>query len=335
MSAGPTRLLLRVDAAKTMGIGHLGRAVAFAEEARARGWQVAVSGALSDADWLIGRLDELSVRRLQPAQSADELGALAAGFDVVLVDHYELAELRGAVNAAGAVLVSMEDASFGRRAADVVVDCGLHTAARPDDGSGQVLAGAEFVPVRDDVLAARRRRARRAPSPGPPRVVLVLGGGDGGRDTLVHLTRALCDTGVPFHAEILAHGEPEPPSAADGQSFVVTRPNSALPRLLADSDLVISAAGVTLLELCCIGVPSALVRLVDNQATGYRAALERGLAVGLGSAAELAAGTDAAVPALHRLLTDAVVRDALAARASAAVDGAGRARVLDAVHDNR
>ncbi len=89
---------------------------------------------------------------------------------------------------------------------------------------------------------------------------------------------------------------------------------------------MVSAAGVTLLELCCVGVPAALVQLADNQAAGYRAALDQGLAVGLGTVDDL----PAAAPRLRDLLTDADARAGLARAASAAVDGRGVERILDA-----
>ncbi|WP_199430825.1 spore coat protein [Qaidamihabitans albus] len=316
-----TRLLLRADASGTIGIGHLARVVAFAEEAAGRGWETAVSGTLGDAGWFADRLDELGVRRLPPADETG-LGELAADADAVLVDHYGLGQVRAQVNAAGAVLVSMEGRTFGRRAADIVVDAGLHGEQRPADGSPVVLAGPRYAPIRRAVVRAREQRN---PQGDPPRVVVVLGGGTVWRDTVTRLLCALRDTGRPFVADVLAHGDPEIPDPAPGQRFVPAKPGTDLPRRLAEADLAVSAAGVTLLELCCIGVPAALVRLVDNQAAGYRAAIERGFAAGLGTAGAL----EDATPVLARLLADRPARERMAAAAAAAVDGRGAARVLD------
>ncbi|WP_460443985.1 spore coat protein, partial [Amycolatopsis cihanbeyliensis] len=292
------RLLLRADASATAGVGHVARAVAFAEEARGRGWTVAFSGETAGAGWLATRLVELDVRMLAPVDDAAGLGALAEGFDAVLVDHYGFGELRTELNASGATLVSLEGGPFGRRAADIVVDCGLCPADRPDDGSPVILTGARFAPLRQAVALARERRARRRTPGEPPRVVVVLGGGAGWRDTVTGLLHALRDTGLPFEAEVLAHGEPAAPLPAPGQRFRVSPPDRELPRLLAEADLVVSAAGVTLLELCCVGVPAALVCLVDNQERGYRAAVERGLAAGLGTPAELGGAADVLRPLL-------------------------------------
>ncbi|PXY31871.1 spore coat protein [Prauserella muralis] len=324
-----TRLLLRADGSGSIGIGHVARAVAFAEEACERGWDVTFSGLLDGADWFADRLGELGVRHLPPADEA-ALGQLAADVDAVLVDHYDLGELRQPLNRAGAALVSLEGGTFGRRAADIVVDAGLHGEPRPPDGSPVVLSGPRFAPLRRAVVDAREQRQ---PGSGPPRVVVVVGGGALWRDTVTGLLRALRDTGLPFTADVLAHGEPELPEPAPGQRFQLAKPDTELPKRLAATDLAVSAAGVTLLELCCVGVPAALVCLVDNQRAGYLAAVERGLAAGLGTAGELAASPAHATGVLARLLADRVARERMAADAAATVDGRGAARVLDAVED--
>ncbi len=311
-----TTLLLRADAGPAIGVGHLSRCVALAEAAVARGWRAVLAGEAGGAGWLLDRLAELDV----PCLPGGPLAARAAevGADVVLVDHYGLGELPEV--RAVARLVSVEDGRFGRRAADVVVDANLVAEPRPPDGSPVVLRGPRFAPLRGEVLAARA-----GPRPGgPPRVVVVMGGGAGAGAVPAALA-ALRDTGVPMSVRAISAAEVsvEP---GPGQRFTVTPPAPGLPALLAGADLVVSAAGVTLLELCHLGVPAALVRIADNQAAGYRAAVGQGLAAGLGTVADLAA----AAPVLRGLLVDPAARAALARAGAAAVDGRGAGRILDA-----
>ncbi|EIE97184.1 hypothetical protein [Saccharomonospora glauca] len=329
-----TRLLLRADASPTIGVGHVSRMVAFAEEARERGWTVAFSGTLTGADWFAEQLAGLDVSVL-PATDTDDERALAAltcefGADVVVVDHYRIGEQRAEVNAAGAVLVSLEGGSFGRRAADVVVDSGLAERTRPDDGSAVVLRGPAYAPLRRQIVRARRARAERPADPAgrPPKVVVVLGGGAVWREEVTRVLWALRDTGLAFDAEVVAHGGPDVPEPAPGQRFAVSTPDTRLPERLAAADLAVSAAGVTLLEACCIGVPTALVLLVDNQEAGYHAAVSKGLAAGLGAARGDRALAGASTT-LADLLADPDGRRRMAEAAAATVDGLGVARVLD------
>lgn len=305
-----TTLLLRADADPSIGVGHLSRCVALAEAAVARGWDVTLSGEVTGAEWLLARLSTLDV----PVVPA----GVDRAADIVLVDHYGLNELPDV--RAAARLVSMEDGPFGRRAADVVVDANLAASERPADGSPVVLAGPRFAPLRSEVVATRATR----PAGDGLEVVVVMGGGGSGEAVAAALT-ALRDTGVPLTARAIS-ASPVAVGAGPGQRFVVVPPTPALPALLAGADLVISAAGVTLLELCCLGVPAALVQLADNQAGGYWAAVDRGLAAGLGTVADL----PAASATLAALLRDPGRRATLSRTGRTLVDGRGAARILDA-----
>jgi spore coat polysaccharide biosynthesis predicted glycosyltransferase SpsG len=258
-----------------------------------RGWDVALCGSFTAGDWLIGDLPV--VPALVPA-------------DVVVVDHYGL----GAVSTSSLV-VSLEDGPFGRRRADIVVDANLAPSDRPDDGSPVVLRGPAYAPLRAEIRAAR---SARGPGSTPPNVVVVMGGG-AAPSAVAATVAALRETGVPVRVRAI--------SAVPVPGVEVIRPTPSLPSLFAEADLVVSAAGVTLLELCCIGVPTALVQLADNQAAGYAAAVDRGLAAGL--------GTDprAHVDTLRGLLLRQAERKALGEKAMAVVDGKGADRVLDAV----
>ncbi|MFG1639195.1 spore coat protein [Amycolatopsis sp. NPDC049252] len=312
------RLLLRADSSASIGAGHISRMVAYAERAVARGWEVAFAGSTANAEWLAARFDELAVPRLGTWD--------ASGFDAVVVDHYGLGDLREEVNAAGAKLVSIEDGVFGRRPADVVVDSGFAPGPRPDDGSDVLLRGIAYAPLRDVVL--RTHRVSAAP---PLHVTVVLGGGTEWTKTVELLLRALRDTELPFVADVLVRGEPVLPTLRPDQSIRVAAPSPALLELFAATDVAISAAGVTFVELCCLGVPTAAVQLVANQEQGYRAALELGLAAGLGHADTLASRLPEATMVLRELLSDAELRRSLSATASATVDGRGVDRVLDSL----
>ncbi|WP_328613409.1 spore coat protein [Amycolatopsis sp. NBC_00355] len=315
------KLLLRADSSASIGAGHIARVVAYAERAVARGWQVSFAGSTANAEWLATRFDELGVAR---AGTPDPSGFDAVGFDAVVVDHYGLGDLREEVNAAGAKLVSIEDDVFGRRPADVVVDSGFAPGPRPDDGSDVLLRGIAYAPLRDVVL--RTHRVSAAP---PLHVTVVLGGGAEWTKTIELLLRALRDTELPFVADVLVRGEPALPALRPDQSIRVAAPSPALPELLATTDVAVSAAGVTFVELCCLGVPTAAVQLVANQEAGYRAALDLGLAAGLGHADSLASRLPEVTAVLRELLSDAELRRTLSATASSTVDGRGVDRVLD------
>jgi spore coat polysaccharide biosynthesis predicted glycosyltransferase SpsG/ribosomal protein S18 acetylase RimI-like enzyme len=288
-----TFLVLRADATPSTGVGHLSRCVALATAARARGWNVALCGTFTAGQWLLGDLPV--VEELPKA-------------DVVLIDHYGLDNV-----SLPSLTVSMEDGEFGRRRADIVVDANLYTAQRPEDGTPVVLRGPTYAPLRAEI---REARATRGGGATPPKVVVVMGGG-AAPSAVAAAVAALRETGVP--ASVLAV------SATPVPGVEVIPPTPNLPSLFAEADLVLSAAGVTLLELCCIGTPAALVQIADNQAAGYKAAVNQGLAAGL--------GTDPRehIETLRTLLLDHNHRESLGAKAKTVVDGRGADRILDAM----
>lgn len=288
-----TSLVLRADATPSTGVGHLSRCVALATAARQRGWNVALCGTFTAGQWLLG---DLPVVESLPTA------------DVVLIDHYGLNSV-----SLPSLVVSMEDGKFGRRRADIVVDANLYTTQRPEDSTPVVLRGPTYAPLRAEI---REARATRGGGATPPQVVVVMGGG-AAPSAVAAAVAALRETGVP--ASILAV------SATPVPGIEVIPPTPNLPSLFASADLVLSAAGVTLLELCCIGTPTALVQIADNQAAGYEAAVSQGLTAGL--------GTDPRehIETLRTLLLHPAQRETLGEKAKTVVDGRGADRILDKI----
>ncbi|MBP2364666.1 bifunctional UDP-2,4-diacetamido-2,4,6-trideoxy-beta-L-altropyranose hydrolase/GNAT family N-acetyltransferase [Pseudonocardia parietis] len=354
------RLLLRCDAGPSTGVGHAVRCAAVAEAARSAGHEVFWSGRLDGLDWLwAGLVDRDPAAEagppgtlLPPAASAETLVALCREhrIDAVHVDHYLLGDdLRPALNAAGVVLSTVEDFATGRRPGNLVIDPNLGAAdhPRPDDGSAVLLRGPGYAPLRTAARRARRLRSIRdsggslPPAPpdagrdapgdsGPPRVLVVMGGTDAA-GLLPLVVAALDAAGAPAEVDVVVPAGRDVPLPAGGPArFRAIAPLPDLPAAMVGADLVVSAAGTTVWELCCVGVPMALVRAADNQAEGYRTVVAAGAAAGLGGVDDLAPPEPAAA-VLRALLTDPARRDALAARARTVVDGEGANRIVAAI----
>ncbi|MEV1294395.1 GNAT family N-acetyltransferase [Pseudonocardia sp. NPDC049635] len=334
------RLLLRCDAGRSTGVGHAVRCAAVAEAAAAAGHEVLWSGRLDGLAWLWAGLAGADGHRppgtvLPPADDAGSLAGLAGEHraDAVHVDHYLLGDdLRGPLNSAGIVLCTVEDFTTGRRPGDVVVDpnLGADGHPRPDDGSGLLLRGPAYAPLRAAVRRARRERDAARPAGRPPRVLVVMGGTDAA-GLLPRVVAALDAAGAPAEVDVVVPPGRSPRLPAAGPArFRPVAPLPDLPAAMAGADLVVSAAGTTVWELCCVGVPMALVRAADNQAEGYRTVVASGAAAGLGGIDDLAEPEPAGA-VLRALLTDPDRRAALARRARTVVDGEGAGRIVDAV----
>ncbi|MEV4656067.1 spore coat protein [Micromonospora sp. NPDC049301] len=339
------RVGLRCDAGPRRGVGHLVRCLALAEEFQARGAHVAVFGAVERLAWATAELAARGIPLHPGPDSPAELvdAARRHELDVLVLDSYELDPAgAGALRAAGVFTLAVIDGDSRGQDADLYLDqnFGAQASALP----GRLLAGSGYALLRDSVVAARPAAPRPATAVSRPRVLAFFGGTDAVGAAPV-LTRVLLATGHPMDLTVVV-GRPEIETELEeitpgrGQILRPVAPTGSLPTLITEADLVVSAAGTSTWELCCLGAPSALVCVVDNQRESYARVVRHGLAGGLGELPELTAAGVAgraaratAARTLHGLLSSPQRRTALAARAWSTVDGRGRARVVDAVFD--
>ena len=362
------RVLLRCDGGGPLGVGHVIRSLALAEAAVGAGHEVVVAGHF-EGSFLQGQLAAAPVEVAQlSAWVADgDLQPLIDMVrrlrpDVLHVDSYLAPDgLRALVTSGGAgvrldgndptsvVVSNMEDGTFGRRPADVVVDptFGAELSARPADGTPWLLRGSRYAPVRQRVIDARRRASDDRPPDHRPPDVIVSGVGQVARSVLVVMggtdpaglapgaVELLARTGLALEVTAIAVGEnaDRARAAALGSrlSLNVLAPVDDLAAMMSAHDLVISAAGTSIWELCCIGVPTAVAWAVDNQREGYERVVAAGAAIGLGGpelGRDELGGDERAVDRLKRALTDPEVRARLVRAGRQIVDGLGAWRVV-------
>ena len=337
------RILVLCDGGGPLGVGHVIRSLALAEASVAAGHTVVVAGHFEGA-FVRGQLALAPVEVVQLGSAAvagpDPTLELVQRFepDVLHVDSYDVAGwFMGSF-----VLSNMEDGSFGRRPADVVIDptLGAELSPRPDDGSTVLLRGSRYTPIRQRVLDARTSGEADVAHAGiahdaAARTVLVVMGGTDPVGLAPVAVKLLAGTGLALDVTVIAVGEiaERVRAAADGSSLSlnVLAPVDDLAALMVRQDLVVSAAGTSVGELCCLGVPMALVWAVGNQREGYDRVVAAGAAVGLGGP-ELRGsdlrGDEAAVDLLRGALTDSQARADLALAGHEIVDGLGAWRVV-------
>lgn len=310
------------------------RCVSVGEAAREAGWDVIAAG---DIESPLGRrlLQGVADKLFPRPADAEGLARLArqVGADIVHLDTYDdEGDVRAQLAEASVLLSSIEDGPFGRRAADLAIDpsAGAEFDCRPEDGTLRLARGAEFIPVRALIRALRtepRKPAEEPRSAGDRLDVVTVMGGTDARNATAAAVRLWAETGVASHCTVVVPGGQtlDVGELPEGLTLEVAEQSSELPRLFARADLVISGAGTTIWELAALGVPMAIIQLVENQRQNYAFAVDRGMAAGLGVFGEDAEG---AAQTLGGVLSDAGLRSRLAAAARAIVDGAGAARIV-------
>jgi spore coat polysaccharide biosynthesis predicted glycosyltransferase SpsG len=382
------RILLHCNGGGSLGVGHVMRSLALAEAGVAAGHDVVVAGRF-EGTFLQGQLAAAPVEVIPMTTQAeyepddpDELVELVRRLrpDVLHVDSYQASgRLRDLAASAGVeagvpatvlggtVLSNIEDGTFGRRPADVVVDptLGAERTPRPEDGSTWLLRGSRFSPLRRRVIDAIHGTPESTGTTGTTdtagtggtagtadatyakdpagagvestvdaRSVLVVMGGTDPSGMAPVAVELLARTGLSLEVTVITAGQnaQRARAAAKGSALAlhVVTPVDDLPSLMADQDLVISAAGTSVWELLCLGVPAVVAWTVDNQREGYERVVAAGAAIGLGGPGlgGDGEGDSQAVHLLRDVLTDGRARADLVKAGHQLVDGLGAWRVV-------
>jgi len=321
-------ILLWTDAGPDVGLGHVSRGLALADELARRGapCRFALPADVTAREWLrsAGHVDSIMLPgdAALPAVLAAARDAAAVVADVRAPLGREAVRMLGA----GRSVVDVDNAGPGVADADVVVA----PFGQPRDA--RWLAGPAHVPLRrtGSVGVRRSRSARRVPT------VLVSMGASDPTALTVRVAEALADVAAP---RVRAHVVANPrtpvwsvlPALLGRLGFPPARPIApgAMAAHLAGADVAVLALGVTVYEALAAGVSTVvLCRNADDEAHARSLEARDALVcIEAGAPASVIAG------AVCALLRDSERRAALGRAGHALVDGRGAARIVDRLLD--
>jgi spore coat polysaccharide biosynthesis predicted glycosyltransferase SpsG len=242
--------------------------------------------------------------------------------DAVLFDGYGFAAHDyAAASGAGAKVGVIDDFGTGEFDVDVLVNPNPVSApAYRLPREATLLVGPRFAPVRSEFLARRRLR-----NGGTARLLITAGGSDSGGITGRILE--LLERNRPFERVLVVRGPASTDTVTRQPDWLETATDPADVAAVFDrADAAVAAAGSTTWELLTMGIPTALVKVADNQRHVVDIAAQGG-ALFLGESDDLERGLG---PTLVRL-ADPGEQRALSRAGTELVDGLGARRVLDAL----
>lgn len=277
-----------------------------------------------------------------PASLAQAAAALAAdwGADILVLDHYGLSAAEEAgLRGDGRRIAVLDDLANRAHDCDLLIDPGLGRAPKAYrsrvTAGARVLTGPDYALVRPAFASARKATLARRGERRPPRRALVsLGLTDMGGITARAVRAILPALGDVALDVVLGGGAASLPAlsqlAAHDPRIELHVDVRDMPALMARADLAIGAGGSSVWERACLGLPSILLVLADNQSTLARELHRRSatLAVDARRAGDLAP----ALPnAWTRLVADQGLRASLVYASSSLCDGLGAERSAEAV----
>ncbi|MBI4534077.1 MAG: UDP-2,4-diacetamido-2,4,6-trideoxy-beta-L-altropyranose hydrolase [Candidatus Melainabacteria bacterium] len=342
------KVLFRVDASPQIGGGHVMRCLTLAKVLANEGVEcsfVCVEGSQNVVQELVKLQFEQYVLAPEEFDNPDALVGLSVGqFDVLVVDHYGLDEkYEKACRAKAGKIVVLDDLSGRAHDADVLIDPTHGRVA--SDYSGvvrkgcQLLLGPHYALVRPRFAILRPESLARRGCNVPVRRILVsMGLSDATNATSVVL-EAVAVAGLSVAVDVvMGVGSPHlmaVKALAEVMPFpacVHVSPGN-MAELMAQADLAVGGGGTASWERCCLGLPTILLSVADNQLMVAKALGAIGAVhyVGRfpGSSVQLIA------KALAELVADDKRRQQMTIAASAICDGRGARRVALALMPER
>jgi UDP-2,4-diacetamido-2,4,6-trideoxy-beta-L-altropyranose hydrolase len=352
------RCAFRVDASRTMGAGHVMRCLALAEELGDCGVQSrfvsrhmpeSLRSVIQDRGYEFMSLGDVS-RSSQHGNShaewlgvsqAEDAAALVAAIgaprvDWLIVDHYALGhEWETAARAAADHILAIDDLADRPHDCDLLLDQNLYEDLESRyDGKlpkdARALIGPHYALLRKEFAQVR---AAISPRTGEVRRLLVFFGGMDEADWTTTALEGLIQAGVQdLDVDVVLgaeHGNRRHiESLCRSHGFTVHVQTSHMAELMAAADLAIGAGGSATWERCCVGLPSLVVAVAQNQ----RAVVHDAAAAGLLYAPQARQlSTETFAKHVVALMENPLLLRAMSTKCMNVVDGRGARRVVHAM----
>lgn len=342
-------VLFRVDSSIALGGGHVMRCLALARALKAISVESAfacyeapgdLNGYIESEGFSVHLLGTGAVQDIAADAEKTISVAHSAGLqlDWLVVDHYALDKAwEWRVRPYVGQILAIDDLANREHDCDLLLDQNYH-ADMPARYLGlapsacRFLLGPSYALLREEFLATRRVLRPREGC--IKRILVSFGGSDPTNETVkvIEAIRRLDRRDLVVDIVLGAAN----PHRAEVKRIAASLPGischdktNKMAKFMARADLAIGAGGGTTWERCCLGLPSIVICVAENQEEVSRSLAEAGYHYYLGTSGEVSVERIAA--ALGELINNAPFLRFLGHAGLALVDGRGAARVAYAM----
>lgn len=310
-------LIIRADASRAIGSGHVMRCLALAQGARDAGYHILFvmkdGGGIEEKVKQEG-FDTVFIKGKNDMQETVDI-ANAHHADWIIVDGYQFDfDYQKAIKNAGFRLLFIDDYGHcDRYYADIILNQNVYASEDfyPSREPGiKLLLGTEYVLLRKEFtrfLMEGHPPLRGGREGGGGKILLTLGG----------FSQTELSSAIQKKLE------------AGGYVVRIAAGDADMPSRMQWADIAVSAGGTTTYELAYMGVPAMLLVRADNQKAVAEGMMHAGCAVNIGRIEEVT--SEDIVREVGALLSDAERQKRMSDAGRKLVDGKGVSRLLDAL----
>ncbi len=260
--------IFRFEASSIIGAGHAIRSCVLADALIEEDWICKVVTTLTTYDF-IPKMDRFE--RIEPKNFYDN----PITCNLLVVDNYELDQVyESHFRLFAKKIMVIDDLANRMHDCDILLD---QTYGRDAESYKdlvpqhcKVLAGSDYVLLRKEFIELRPKALeKRRQTTEVKRILVSMGGGDQQNYTLKAL-EAVKESGFTGAIDIVLGFTST--NTESVKNYVASLPNECtihvnadMPKIMYDADLAIGAAGTSVWERCCLGLPQYLFQIAENQ----------------------------------------------------------------------
>lgn len=316
------RYVVRADASKIVGAGHVMRSSALAEELIEQGEEVIFVGKVSEITWVYERIVHLGFSETY-SDSSDFIAN--PNSDVLILDSYHLTpEDQFVAQHNWYRIIVIADELTPDYACDLRIHPGLD-ADWVGKSKYPILSGPKFIPLRKSL----KQGVHKKNSYINDLQIAVVAGGSDPFNLIEQLAKILEDLDGSFNVFLFSNDS----KLRSNDSRLHFVPIGREMEVITEHcDLVITTASTSCLEFLARGFPIGVIRLLDNQDQYFTVLGAMGIAVQLGFRSD-EGNWNIDVSLLAELIHSEKLREKLIQKSSDLIDFEGSKRIVMAIRE--
>jgi spore coat polysaccharide biosynthesis predicted glycosyltransferase SpsG len=265
------RFVIRADARRITGAGHVTRCIAVAEELIDRGFEVCFVGDTSDLRWIT---DLVCTTGFSEIFHQEREFYSDPDFDILILDSYTLnPKANFLLQDKWLKIVALKDPYTLNYKTDLDVHVTIRDFVPQKKDKTNEIGGPQYFPIRSALKVERALPTKVT----PPRIIITSGGSEI-EGVISVITRSLALIEIDYAAVVLSN---QPLEIVDSR-FTRVEIGENFQHLLRDASVVFTSAGVTSIEIAANKIPMGVYCAVPNQIENYETLTRRGVAYSLG-----------------------------------------------------